>query len=218
MKILQSTIIFAIMLIFMPLLAYGAEYDSYIPLKSPPNDVDSAMNDDNKYLNREYFVHKLPIIKNLNLNGEELRIIYYDNSEHMLVWGNEHGDYLNGVYRYLGINALGENITNIDWPLDVPINPGAKLDDNCWIKFPWESNAIRQKLISRGESPISRSPWDGDTRFLPNIVKGLQAKHTAEFRGAPELTWTDYVHILQPPTYYGWGVGRAWHIKNGEIL
>ncbi|MBU7008890.1 hypothetical protein Ga0451573_003853, partial [Peptococcaceae bacterium DYL19] len=25
-------------------------------------------------------------------------------------------------------------------------------------------------------------------------------------------------HILQPPTYYGWGVGRAWHIKNGEIL
>ncbi|MBU7006750.1 Athe_2463 domain-containing protein, partial [Phosphitispora fastidiosa] len=193
----------------------AGEYIRYIPPPAPPAQIVGCITDDNDFLGWGYFVTILPDVKP---EFSSIRLIRYPQDEHMLVWGEEHGDCINGVYRYLGINRFKEYITNINWPYDVPVNPGAMLDDNNWIANPWASGKVADKLKQRGEPPIHKSPWDGDTRFLPNIVKGLQAKHTAEFRSAPELTWTDYVHILQPPTYYGWGVGRAWHIKNGEIL
>ncbi|WP_418789969.1 Athe_2463 domain-containing protein [Phosphitispora sp. TUW77] len=191
------------------------EYIRYIPSQVPPAHIDGCIEDDNAFLGWNYFVNTLP---DAEPDFSQIRLIKYPEDEHMLVWGQEHGDCINGVYRYLGINALEEYITNIDWPYDVPISTGAMLDDNNWIANPWTSSLVNLKLKQKGEPLIHKSPWDGDPKFLPNIVKGLQEKHTSEFRGDPELTWTDYVHILQPPTYYGWGVGRAWHIKNGEIL
>lgn len=202
---------------------------SYFPSKSPPKDVVSAMEDDNNFLGFDYFIPRLPNLKEVSqngevlrqLNGENLRLVLYaeNNNDHMLVWGNSNGDYKNGEYRFLGINKHGENITNIDFPLDVNIEYGAKLNNNEWIPEPWRSDIVAQKLAQKGEPPIFKSPWDGDDRFLPNIVFGLAAKHGAEFSwDGPQLNWTDYVHILEPPTYYGWGVGRAWHIKNGQVL
>lgn len=184
--------------------------NNYSPPTTAPQDMVQAKADDNNYLGFPYFVEELP-------SGQKLRMEKYYGNEHVLVYGSPSGDFEQGQYRFLGVNDKGEKVTNTNFPNDEA--PEGMLDDQNWVDTPpWKDKELKNYLKSKGEKIEENRPVDGDPVFLENIKTGLKLKLPAEYRGTPNVKWNRIVHILQPPTYYGWGVGRAWHIKaDGSI-
>ncbi|OPY63672.1 MAG: Bacterial Ig-like domain (group 2) [Pelotomaculum sp. PtaU1.Bin065] len=134
-----------------------------------------------------------------------------------LVYGEPHGDTSteseslgpsNGSgeiqYRYLGYTYLDEDYTNPAYPHDAWA--GGYLEDRNWISEPW--------VNIEGNYP---NEFDGDTKYLPNIQKGISLYYSDVSLGGNSPYWTNwssYCHILCVPTQYTWGMGRMWHKRS----
>ncbi|AVX40795.1 CARDB protein (plasmid) [Carboxydocella thermautotrophica] len=217
----RITVFLIVLALFSGFTGYsGAELTKdYVPPKTPPLSKDAAMADDNRYLEmkkfgKDYFVSYNPALK-LAINMEQYPEF---NNTHLLFYGGPHGDKGdNGEYRYTGVNDVGENLPNIRFPNDVePVHQ--YLEQNNWLPAPWQREDIAKWMKNRGETMVWNEKLDGKPELRRNIWWGLKLMHSTEFRGDENVEWERYVHVLQPPTFWGWGWGRAWHKENGTIL
>ena len=120
-----------------------------------------------------------------------------------LVYGDPHGDANEGQNRYLGYTILDEDFTNPAFPHDAWA--GGYLEDRNWIATPWGDERITSQYA------IYMNDFDNKTKYLPNIQKGIAIYYADVSRGGDSSywnSWSEYVHILVPPTKYTWGMGR----------
>lgn len=163
----------------------------------------------------------IPILSNY-LKGDS----YYG----CLVYGQPHGDYKDGQYRYLGYTLFKptpttkEDYTNVAFPPDV--SHTSYFEDQNWIREPWQNNDVKANYTIDFNNNL-----DGKNRYAQNILQGILIYYTDpnnannyQVKGIiPETQdfWDNiqqYVHILAPPTEYAWGIGRMWRYgDSGQI-
>lgn len=184
--------------------------EDYIPSSPTIKNIASLTNEDNNFLGRIYFVER-------NLNGKSISVLSLEKNYHMLFYGSP-SDYKDGLPRYLGENIKGEFITNPDFKDEFKFVGNGTIEEQNWLFQPWRNSEVHNWMTNHGEKNFAANfPYDGNKVFLPHIVKGLQLKRGDSFLNSTPRDWTQYVHIIQPPTYYGWGMGRMWHKEGNSI-
>ena len=166
-------------------------------------------NDELYYIGYKYF-------EDSNVAGKPIRLVQImglssvsigsTNTYGALAYGDSHEEIKNGQSRYIGYTYYNEDYTNPAFPHDAW--SGGYLEDRDWIPEPW--NNVPGAVVN---------DFDGDSRYLPNIQKGLSFYYTDISRGGDSHYWNNwhkYVHILAPPTKYTWGMGRMWHNTSGS--
>ncbi|WP_286725735.1 Ig-like domain-containing protein, partial [Pelotomaculum sp. PtaB.Bin117] len=176
-------------------------------------------------LGPEYFTETNIVDKQINwiqiggLSG--VTIGSSNNTYGALVYGDPHGDTSTESeslgpqtnsdeiqYRYLGFTYNDEDYSNPAYPHDAWA--GGYLEDRKWIVDPWYNI----------EGAVLNS-FDGDTKYLPNIQKGIAIYYSDISLGGSSPywnNWSQYVHILVPPTQYTWGMGRMWHQRSDNSI
>jgi len=196
------TITILLLLILNPISSFASE---------PPTNLQEAVSLANDELGYEYFI---PI----NSSGQSLNWVMIkgvsgvtigntNDTYSALVYGAPHGDTKGSEYRYIGYTKNGEDFTNPDFPHDAWA--GGYLEDRNWITAPWVNVPGN-----------FRNDFDGDSKYLPNIQKGLALYYADITKGGDSPywnSWHEYVHILVPPTKYTWGMGRMWHQTSSGI-
>jgi len=144
-----------------------------------------------------------------------------------LVYGEPHGDYINGQYRYIGYTYYGEDFTNMDFPADKNAG-GADFSSQNWISRPWDNQVVQANNPNLSKFNPPGLPGDGDSQYRTQILAGIMAYgatnanngYTMNKSNNPSF-WENieqYVHILAPPTNYAWGIGRMWRYdENGNL-
>ncbi|MGB9812392.1 MAG: Athe_2463 domain-containing protein [Thermovenabulum sp.] len=129
----------------------------------------------------------------------------------LLIYGSPFGEVKEGRKRFLGYTMEGDYFTNEYFPDD--LWKGGNLEDRNWIKEPW-----KQGLNFRGKQ-IQQNKIDGNTVLDESIKKGLAYFYEPDGKfsySKSKLQWSQYVHVLQPPTKWTWGIGVAWHNMDGK--
>ncbi|MGB9839365.1 Athe_2463 domain-containing protein [Thermovenabulum sp.] len=149
-----------------------------------------------RYKENNYFKEKnkdgIPINKDMYVNRG------------LLVYGEPFGESKEGRIRFLGYTMSGDYFTNEYFPDDMWKD--GNLEDRNWIKGPWD-----QDLNFRGKQ-IQKNKFDGNTVLDESIKKGLAYFYELDGKfsySKSKLQWSQYVHVLQPPTKWTWGIGVA---------
>jgi len=145
-----------------------------------------------------------------------------------LTYGQPHGDYKAGQYRYIGYTFYGEDYTNMDFPPDKYAN-GADFASQNWVSYPWDDPAVKASNPNIKKFDPVGLPGDGDsdigyryvlqysilfTDYLGNNGYKVDLSSNPSFWDNIHL----YVHVLSPATTYSWGIGRMWHYDaNGNL-
>lgn len=178
-----------------------------------PGSLPEAVTMANQELGNEYFTQTNSAdkpIKWVKITGiSSVLIGNSDNTYGALVYGEPHpdNDIKNEQYRYIGYTKKNEDYTNPAFPHDAW--NGGYIEDRNWVKNPWKN--VPGAL---------ENSYDGDSKYLPNIQKGLSVYYADISKGGDSsywINWYQYVHILVPPTEYTWGMGRMWHNTSGSI-
>lgn len=167
--------------------------------KQSPSSLPEAIKMANEELGWGYF-------KQVNDFSKSLRFENLSNLGYVLVYGNAHGETSGTESRYLGYTKEDEDYTNPKFPHDAWA--GGKLEDRTWIKEPWMNVP----------GTVANS-FDGNQKYLPNIQAGLKQYYADVLKGESSPYWNNWhqhIHILQPPTYWTWGMGRMWHMVSGK--
>lgn len=185
-------------------------------LAGQPDTWQKAIEQANNDLGFEYFKEKnksgLEINKDLTIGNWST---YKGGSQidfgSALVYGQLSG-MKNGMPRYLGETRGGDEYANAYFPMDSWA--GGYIEERNWIKEPW----VDASTCSDASEITFDLPMVGD-KYLANIVKGMELFYHNILDGSYKNTdWTEYVHVLQPPTNYSFGTGRMWHKDNaGKI-
>ncbi len=198
-------------------------------LEKPSTPAD-AIHDANFSLGYNYFgtknyYHGIALNNNLAVNDWGTwndRIsgkIYHSDAAvdlgYALVYGSA-SSFSNGVPDILGETMGADTFWNVYAPMDA-WDAGKKFEQREWIPTPWKddrtSGDCRDKSFDFGEV---------DNEYNDNIENGIFAFYHdvlgPNWRTPPDptKTWAQYVHIMQPPTANGFGVGRMWHIAAGK--
>jgi len=129
---------------------------------------------------------------------------------YVLTWGKPHGDERGGQPRYLGYTYGDEDFTNPAFPHDAWA--GGKLEDRNWIEEPWDNVSGQQRNDYDGQPDYRDAIALGLKLYYGDVVYGPKLR--PEFWGSLEK----YVHVLAPPSYYTWGMGRMWHrLADGSV-
>lgn len=179
------------------------------------NDELSPLND-----NRPYYKEK-------DNEGQTLNVKNYINY-FILAYGESHGTYDKGHYRYLGYTAKGEDYTNSLFRPDYTGSIGIDLAN--WIYKPQKNDHVQNFVINimHEKNKLVPNNFNYQPRYRQNIIMGfLLLAHrinpeyyrvdadNPEFR---EKDWENYVHILQPPSKYSRGTGRMFRLlEDGTI-
>lgn len=168
-----------------------------------------------------------------NLNGFSLNEDLYTN-RCLIVYGTPQvipdNEFKNGRYRFFGQTMMGEAYVNELFPMDAW--SGGFLNDRAWIPSPWDNNVtyrggkIKSNDITNAintdptlRSKINKAIHIGLSIFYGNKYNAFSSnpldKIYDESRGA-STDWAQYVHILQPPTDFTWGIGVMFHELNGK--
>ena len=118
----------------------------------------------------------------------------------------------NSQYRCLGYTINGDLFANPVFPPDYPVEQNIRTLNGRWVKEPWdhEHPYIRQWIKQKSFMPDELYRLTGRRDFFAaNIVNGPDPKYFSD-GGSVE----DYVHIIQPPTMYSWGLGIAFYFHN----
>ena len=170
-----------------------------------------------------------------NFNGDSIRYTpdavlsgLTDDSGYsygVIVYGQPHGDYKDGEYRYLGYTFYGEDYTNMSFPPDSHAG-GADFASRNWVYQPWDDPGVNTSTRNLTKFNPVGLPGDGSPEYHDAIYWGILSTAFLQNNGytfnpasKPEL-WQNieqYVHILAPPTKYAWGIGRMWHEMGGSI-
>ncbi|AEV67570.1 Athe_2463 domain-containing protein [Acetivibrio clariflavus] len=161
--------------------------------------------------NEEYF-------KLSNKNGKPLSTNpYLSGYRNYIVYGNPHGDFKEGRYRYLGYTMSDAIFTNYLFPNDVTSTTG--LWDRDWIEDPKRDPNTKMRPEVKGENAFDNNPL-----YEESIRLGLKLISRKNPDGSlldfpddkiAERQWHKYVHIYQPPTSVSWGCGIMFH-NNGR--
>lgn len=168
-----------------------------------------------------------------NLNGFSLNEDLYTN-RCLIVYGTPQvipdNEFKNGRYRFFGQTMMGEAYVNELFPMDAW--SGGFLNDRAWIPSPWDNNVtyrggkIKSNDITNAintdptlRSKINKAIHIGLSIFYGNKYNAFSSnpldKIYDESRGA-STDWAQYVHILQPPTDFTWGMGVMFHRLGGK--
>ncbi|WP_051569348.1 hypothetical protein [Alkaliphilus transvaalensis] len=140
------------------------------------------------------------------------------------------------LQRYIGYNRFGDNYGNPEFPWDAGWS-GVQIQDRVNVKHPWNDTEVRAKHNIRESvfNGIQALYPNGERKDLEELIQtGIDLHYTGK-RGRDVLIdppshqadrlvyggegskpktasggrglWVDYVHIIQPPTYYSWGYG-----------
>ncbi|AEV69951.1 Athe_2463 domain-containing protein [Acetivibrio clariflavus] len=166
-------------------------------------------------------LHDEDYFKLKNDNGKPLSTNQYlSGYRNYIVYGNPHGDFKEGRYRYLGYTMSDAIFTNYLFPNDVTSTTG--LWNRNWIEDPkdnpetswrpevqgegiFNNNPIYEESIRLGLKLISRKNPDGSLLDFPDDK-------------IAERQWHKYVHIYQPPTSVSWGCGIMFHNDGKNYL
>ncbi|WP_066497540.1 DUF5704 domain-containing protein [Abyssisolibacter fermentans] len=117
-----------------------------------------------------------------------------------------------GEYRYLGTTTTGERIPNYKYPYDKKSN--RKFDDMSWIEDPFFNSRVLESYPDVLPTDFDDSRDDYKEQF----IEGMKLQHGPYFENKPDVPWEQYMHIVQPPTKYAFGLARLWHISNDGSL
>jgi len=160
-----------------------------------------------------------------NVAGRPLRVLELWRSAFIApwpitLWGDPHGDFREGRYRYVGYSWLDESVTNPYFP---PDRKGqGPLDERNWIRRPWENSAVRKAHPEKVKDP----KFDGNTdlEIVDRLRLGLEWAAWCNGYDLPSMTsdlWKnpqEYVHIYLPPSPGVFGMGVMFHRKaDGSI-
>jgi hypothetical protein len=193
---------FLVILLFITFITTipGVQAKNYIPPSSKPKTLSEVLFEANSQLGYLYFREKNTKQKLINMN--------LWNEREIIVYGTPFGDYNANEkqHRFLGETMNGEDFTNVHFPHDAWA--GGFLEDRNWIVTPWDNPFIQNNY------KISSNDFSENHKYLHQISLGLSMFYKNAYKGkgwVPSLYWSQYVHVLQPPTYWSWGMGRMWH-------
>ena len=159
-----------------------------------------------------------------------------------IAYGTENGRNRGGIIEYLGYTPGNTNdrdvIENREFKWDAW--GGQPIQSMDLIKKPWENRSSAglkrcEKSHFDGKN-VSYTMPDGTKKTLNDAIQtglnirygGKQSKEVCEETSNPTAIvysnnakprnggdWIDYVHIVQPPTYYSWGQGYM-YINSGK--
>ena len=151
-----------------------------------------------------------------------------------VAYGIPHGGEIQGQKEYLGKTFEGEHVEN---PKYLWTSSTISGQIHTWklIKFPWEKrlklpntgNVIIDDRFDKREQPFT-IPQTGEKKTMEDAIQlgmdwryGNKKHSEVSFNGDDSIIvyekgkkpmnntgrWIDYVHVVQPPTYYTWGMG-----------
>lgn len=124
-------------------------------------------------------------------------------------------DSVTGRHRYLGYTVYGDEFTNILFREDG--HNEWFFEEEDWIDMPWKypkTKGIKTTVRNDFDNPEYQS------KINENIKLGILSCYPTrvkDYNKFNSIDFTRYVHILQPPTEYAWGMGRLWHWINGTV-
>lgn len=214
-KKLEMKNIISILLLVLALsagIAFAGTFDGL------PEDITKSLQLANKEIYQKYGYMDYYAYKNENelpVNKDLLR------TRALIVFGSPHDhDPATGHNRYLGETMAGEKYTNTLFRHDPNPTPGL-INDWNWIPNPWRSDKVKQFLKDQLEPRLIGNNFNENPEFNDSIIRGLESYHQGD--GAKinfvrdNTPWHTYVHVLQPPTDYTWGMGRMWHQRPDGI-
>jgi len=151
-----------------------------------------------------------PLSTNQHLSGYRNYIVY----------GDPHGDFREGRYRYLGYTMSDATFTNFLFPNDVTSTIG--LWNRDWVKHPKDNPVTINKPEVKGDKIFNNNPL-----YEESIRLGLKLISRKNPDGSlldfpddkiAERQWNEYVHIYQPPTSVSWGCGIMFHNDGKNYL
>jgi hypothetical protein len=193
-----------------------------------PTTVTEALKDANDALGYNYFsdsnlYHRLPINSKLAKN---IWGTYKDRISGAIYHGNEGVDFgytlaygsasqfISGVPDIIGETMSGEDFYNIYAPMD-SWDTRKKLEERAWIEEPWYDAHTLNRATDWQFDALNIYPSD---LYRDNIVNGLSVFYSDILDGRYKtIAWENYVHVLQPPTKNGFGVGVMWHQSGGKV-
>lgn len=141
-----------------------------------------------------------------------------------LAYGDRpYGTFDLGEYRYIGYTNKDEAFTNFWFRPDFVPGGGFNIHKARWIKNPLLSPLVSQFLTQMVEPQLEDNPFLPNNPFVgsklrPAIVEGLKALaavwpeyYKFDASASTIQDWENYVHILQPPSFYCFGTGRMFH-------
>jgi len=150
-------------------------------------------------------------IKKINLATKETTTYKLNQGNQweraLLLYGEPYGDVTDGYHRYLGYTRDFDEVSNVFHPMDTW--GVSYLQDLNWVQEPWGKMQI-QKQFGIKPNAFSVASYNDKNLYLKSIVAGLKKYEADIYREGAEINdeWNKYVHIMQPPTYYSWGVGK----------
>ncbi|RCX18261.1 hypothetical protein DFR58_10519 [Anaerobacterium chartisolvens] len=216
-------------------LMYGMSYDYYV--KGEGANAGHIVNNNGERLNtnllignwdRDGFAYRPSNSEyfkelsqyNIEFNNE-------DRYFNVFVFGSKPSD-----AHYLGQDMEGNLFSNVYHPVDIWNNNKA-VEEYSWVYQPWlvytSSNSQQaictqsdfdllriQNIINRQTDAARKQELEEYYEDLGKLVQdyfplsfeGMNAKFDGSYK---TTNWLEYIHIMQPPTYYTWGMGRMWN-------
>lgn len=195
MKKLIITVFIAVFLISIAPVNPAGAIDIIIPPE--PEDIYEAIVQANAELGLNYFDVKS--ISELDINPD-----IWD-MRRCIVYGESWDLHPSGYHRYLGKTMDDNDYTNVFHPHDAWA--GGYIEDRNWIKRPWLDDDIEQQYDLK-HNVFNNNDWNLNIIYGMYLYYGPSGALRGDFTN---WDWHEYVHILQPPTYFSWGMGRMWH-------
>ncbi|WP_420536366.1 Athe_2463 domain-containing protein, partial [Desulforamulus ruminis] len=123
-------------------------------------------------------------------------------------------------YRYHGYTMNGEKYTNTFFRNDT--SEIVNVNSANWILRPWSNDSVQNFVINVMHEPKLEqiNPFNNDPDLLESINRGFENLKDYNPYIKFERTgkqWQEYVHVLQPPTEYTFGMGRLFRLVGGQM-
>ncbi|WP_420536364.1 Athe_2463 domain-containing protein, partial [Desulforamulus ruminis] len=123
-------------------------------------------------------------------------------------------------YRYHGYTRNGEKYTNTFFRNDT--TEIVNVNSANWIFEPWDNATVQNfvTIVLKEPQLESTNPFNNDPAMLESINLGFENLKDYNPYIQFERTgkqWQQYVHVLQPPTEYTFGMGRLFRLVGGQM-
>ena len=134
--------------------------------------------------------------------------------------GNNDFDPVTKHYRYHGYTMNGEKYTNTFFRNDT--TEIVNVNSAIWILKPWKDTTVQNFVTNVMHEPKLKenNPFNNDPALLESINQGFENLKPYNPYIQFERTgkqWQEYVHVLQPPTKYTFGMGRLFRLVGGQM-